>query len=342
MLKDNQMLALKILEPGMMRVEQVPHIVPMQNLNLQILASTICGSDLKILAGEMEGIKYPLIPGHEWVAKVIEAPKEYQYLVRKRIVPDILCCCNLCRFCKEKLPNLCDELEEPGLTLPGGFAEFTSIKPENAYTIPECISDLEAPLLEPLAVALYALERVNISNEDTVLIIGGGGIGQLIGQCTRLANPKNIILLDHHEFRLKLAKSLFANIALHGQNDNVNQFFVDNSKFKPTKIFEVTGSEKGIRLAITAAQKNAEIAIVGYSGQKTIGIKTSEIMVKHLTIKGVLSPTNTLLKAINLVTNNKINLKPIVTHTFKLEEAPLAFEKANYYKHEAIRVAILS
>lgn len=95
------MLALRIIEPGIMRVEQVSHIVPMRNLGLKVLASTICGSDLKILAGEMEGIHYPLIPGHELVAKVTEAPKEYQYLVGKRIVPDILCCCNLCTFCKK-------------------------------------------------------------------------------------------------------------------------------------------------------------------------------------------------------------------------------------------------
>lgn len=243
---------------------------------------------------------------------------------------------------QKKLPNLCDNLEEPGLTLPGGFAEFTSIRPENAHIIPESISNLEAALLEPLAVALYALDRINISSEDVVLIIGGGGIGQLVGQCVRLHNPKAIILLDHHEFRLKLAKSLFADLTLHGKSDNVNQFFIDNQNFKPTKIFEVTGSAKGIRLAINTAQKNAEIAIVGYSGLKTVRIKTSEIMVKHLTIKGVLSPTNTLPKAINLVTNNKIDLKPIVTHAFKLEEAVLAFQKAVSCKNESLRVAILN
>lgn len=335
------MLALEILEPGIMRVGQVLHKVPVQNLNLRVLASTICGSDLKILSGEMEGITYPLIPGHEWVAKVIEAPKEYQHLIGNRIVPDILCCCNVCTFCKDRLPNLCDDLKEPGLTLSGGFAEFTSIRPENAYIIPECISDLEAPLLEPLAVAVYALTRVNVSSDDIVLVIGGGGVGQLIGQCARLSNPKDLILLDHHGFRLNIAKSLFASVVLHGRNDDINQFFVNNSQLKPTKIFEVTGSEEGVKLAINVAQKNAEVAIVGYSGQKVIGLKTSEIMVKHLTIKGVLSPTNTLLDAINLAASKKVNLRPMITHTFKLEEAQLAFKKAHSCKNESLRVAIL-
>ena len=335
------MFALKILEPGIIKFSEVPHIVPTEYLNLKVLASTICGSDLKILSGAMEGISYPLIPGHEWVARIIEAPKEHKHLIGARIVPDILCCCNTCTFCKKNLPNLCDDLKEPGLTLPGGFAEFTSIRPENAYIVPECIPDLAAPLLEPLAVALHATKRVTISNEDIVLIIGGGGIGQLIGQCARLNNPKEIILIDHHAFRVNLAKSLFASITIHEINENGNKFFIKHKRLKPTKIFEATGSEEGISLAINAAEKNAEIAIVGYSGQKTIGIKASEIMIKHLIIKGVLSPTNTLPEAICLAASKKVSLGPLITHTFELKNAISAFEQARSYKNESLRVAIL-
>lgn len=336
------MYALKILEPRKLEIVDIPHNLSVNSLNVKVLASTICGSDLKIFAGEMEGITYPLIPGHEWVAKVINAPKGYEHFIGKRVVPDILYCCSNCSYCNEELPNLCNELEEPGLTLPGGFAEYTTIKPENAYEVPEHITDLEASLLEPLAVALYALKRVSVSKQDIVLIIGGGGIGQLIGQCARLPNPKSIILSDHHKFRLDLAHSLFADITLNEGIEDLYQFFINNPDLRPTKIFEVTGTEKGVELAITVAQKNAEIGIVGYSGKNKIALKTSEIMVKHLTIKGILSPTNTLLEAITLAKNNKVNLKPLVTHSFGLKEAKKAYEIAEFHKHEALRVAIIS
>lgn len=339
---NNFMYAAQILEPKVLEFIHTEYLPPSNHLHLKVLASTICGSDLKILSGNMKGIAYPLIPGHEWVAKVLDAPKEYKNLIGKRIVPDILCCCNYCSFCNKELPNLCDELQEPGLTLPGGFAEFTSIRPENAYIIPDNLSDTEASLLEPLAVALYALKRVAVTKEDNVLIIGGGGIGQLIGQCARLSNPRNIILIDHHDSRLNLASSLFADITMNGNNQDLDQFFINNPNLRPTKIYEVTGTSKGTSLALQAAQKNAEIAIVGYSGDKYIELKTSEIMVKHLTIKGILSPTNTLPEAINLARDGKVNLKPLITHTFKLEEVNKAFEVAEFYKNQALRVAILN
>lgn len=340
MTNTTQMRALKISGDGVINVANVDHVTSKENLNLQVLAATICGSDLKILRGEMEGIKYPLIPGHEWVAKVLEAPQEHKHLIGKRIVPNILHCCYQCFFCRKELPNLCEHLEEPGLTQPGGFAEYTGISPANAHIISDKISDLEATLLEPLAVALYAIERVEITEEDKVLIIGGGGIGQLIGQCCRLKKPKTITIVDNHQYRLNTAKSLFADQILDPQKVVIDRYFANNADIKPTKIFEVTGSIKGLNLALSAAQKNAEIAIVGYSGRDRIAIKSSEIMVKHLTLKGVLSPTNTLPLAISLLENGEVNLKPLVTHVFNLEDSVKAFDVAQFSKHEALRVAI--
>jgi 2-desacetyl-2-hydroxyethyl bacteriochlorophyllide A dehydrogenase len=336
------MYAIEISEPRKMKVKDIIRPSSSEDLHVKVLASTICGSDLKILAGEMEGIKYPLIPGHEWVGIVTDTPKGYEHFMGKRIVPDILYCCNHCSYCKEELPNLCNTLNEPGLTLPGGFAEYTTIRPQNAHLVPENISDIEASLLEPLAVALYALKRVEVNENDIVLIIGGGGIGQLIGQCAKLKNPKSITLVDNHEFRLNLGKSLFADRVENPKKKDLNKFFQNNSELKPTKIFEVTGSANGIKLSFNSAQKNAEIAIVGYSGDKKVDIKTSDFMVKHLTVKGVLSPTNTLPEAINLVQRNEINLTPLVTHKFKLQDAEQAFKTAEFQKHEALRVAFVS
>jgi 2-desacetyl-2-hydroxyethyl bacteriochlorophyllide A dehydrogenase len=336
------MYAIEISKPRKINVKKVSCPSSVEDLSIKVLASTICGSDLKILAGEMEGIKYPLIPGHEWVGIVTNAPKGYKHFIGKRIVPDILYCCNHCFYCQKELPNLCNTLNEPGLTLPGGFAEYTIIKPQNAYLVPDNISDLEASLLEPLAVALYALKRVEVNENDIVLVIGGGGIGQLIGQCARLQNPKSITLVDNHEFRLNLGKSLFADKVFNAEREDLHQVYQNNSELKPTKIFEVTGSKNGINLSFNAAQKNAEIAIVGYGGAQKVNIKASDFMVKHLIIKGVLSPTNTLHEAINLAQNNKINLAPLVTHQFELKDAEQAFKTAEFRKYEALRVAFIN
>ena len=336
------MQAIEILQPNKLIIKNCNEPECKNQLKVKVTAASICGSDLKILSGEMEGIKYPLIAGHEWVGIVVDAPPEYQHFLGKKVVPDILYCCATCSYCKNEMPNLCNELSEPGLTLPGGFAEYVSLKPKNAYIVSDKVQDKEATLIEPLAVALYSLKRVNITHKDRVMIIGGGGIGQLIGQCTKLLNPENIILVDHHDFRLELGKSTFANEIVNPKKVNVKEMFDVNQDKRPTKIFEVTGSPNGIKLSFNCAQKNAEIAIVGYSGDKKIQIRFSDIMVKHLSIKGILSPTNTIQEAIKLVEDNKVNLSPLVTHTFKISQAHEAFETAMNKKDRALRVAFIN
>ncbi len=336
------MQAIEILQPHKITIKNCDEPECKNQLKVKVTAASICGSDLKILSGEMEGIKYPLIGGHEWVGIVVDAPLEYQHFIGKKVVPDILYCCTICSFCKNGMPNLCNELNEVGLTLPGGFAEYVSLKPENAYIVSDKVPDKEATLIEPLAVALYCLKRVNVTNQDRVMIIGGGVIGQLIGQCAKLFNPENIILVDHHDFRLELGKNTFADGILNPKKNNVKEMFDVNQDTKPTKIFEVTGSPSGIELSFNCAQKNAEIAIVGYSGDKKIPIKFSDIMVKHLSIKGIVSPTNTIQEAIKLVEDNKINLSPLVSHTFKIAQAHEAFETAMNKKDGALRVTFVN
>lgn len=339
--KKEKIKSVYLEKPNKFCVKNVFVEYPDNYICVKIEMATICGSDLKIFSGEMEGINYPLIPGHEWCGKVISAPSNYGDLIGKRIVPDILTECGSCIYCTKKYPNLCDKLEEPGISTNGGFAEYCFIRPDKAYIINDKISNQEAVLIEPLCVALYALQRVPISQEDTILIVGGGGIGQLISQVARIYKPKKIIVLDHHDYRLNLANQYSADLTLNSSKIDIIKYFERNKELKPNIVFEVTGTQSGIDYGMQLVKKLGRIAIVGYSGTKYLSIKTSDIMIKLLDIIGILSPTGTIRQAINLVTEKKVNLQPLVSHIFNLDNFSQAFGTMKSKKSECMRVAIV-
>jgi len=308
---------------------------------VKINASTICGSDVKLIKGEMEDIKLPIVPGHEWSGKVEEVPEEYKHLIGKNVVTDILENCGSCLFCKTQTPNLCNNLEEPGFTRSGSFSEQIYVRPENLRILPDSISPIEGCLLEPLSVALYALKRVPITEEDKVLIVGGGAIGLLLAQVIKLKNPKHITLLDHHANRLSMARFLGVDEVINPHQTMIIDFYRKYPELRPSVAFEVTGSCEGLNWCIESADKKGRIGIIGFSGSQSSTIFTSSIMTKLLEIRGILSPTTTIDEAISLVESKKVNLSPLLTHEVPLDHFHKAYHLASSRKHETLRVAVI-
>jgi 2-desacetyl-2-hydroxyethyl bacteriochlorophyllide A dehydrogenase len=327
-------------KPNDFSVKSVSIQKPQGYLTVKPIISSICGSDIKIFSGKMKGISYPFIPGHEWVGIVVEAPSGFGHLLGKRVVPDILGNCGICSYCNKLLPNLCKTLEEPGINTHGGFGEVCYIRPDKVYLINDSISNEEATLIEPLAVALYALKRVPVHEDDIIMIIGGGGIGQMIAQACLLRNPKSILLIDHHDFRLDLAKKQGVEITINPNSVDIYSFFSKNPSLSPSIVYEVTGTHSGIDLAFNIIKKAGTIGIVGYSGDEKYELSTAEIMVRLLNITGVLSPTGTIPKSIEYVLNKHVNLLPLLTHLYKLNDFSQAFEKMSNHKKECLRVAV--
>jgi len=292
---------------------------------IRVKCSGICGTDLKIFKGLMGDAPFPFVPGHEWSGLVEQAPAGYEHLIGKLVVLDNLQCCKLCVYCQSGYPNLCNSLVEPGISTNGAFATHVKAFPEHLHVVPDHLSAEEACMLEPLAVAVYALRRLPVHYEDRVLIIGGGTIGLLIGQLARLSGAKEIILLDHHHYRLEIGQSLFA-------DRTCNPLKVDLDKAigseLPNKVFEVTGSSEGFQNSVKYAKPGGSIAVVGYAGPKQTSISTADIMCKLLTLIGVLSPTNSLGEAIDIAVNRRIDLSVYLDHTYPLKDFDKAFKIA--------------
>ena len=175
---------------------------------IKVAASGICGSDMHAYHGMDERRIPPLILGHE-VSGIINQGKESG----KKVVLNPLITCGSCDYCKNGREHLCTKRIILGMNKPierqGGFAEYVSIPNKNIYELPKDLSMKEAPIAEPCAVALHAVElgEKEISKpikDSKALLIGAGAIGLLCGLIlSKVKNCKDIVIVDPNDKRLR-------------------------------------------------------------------------------------------------------------------------------------------
>jgi len=189
------------------REEKNPKVVNGESI-VKVFASGICGSDMHAYHGKDNRRIPPLILGHE-ISGTIDKGK----FAGKKVILNPLITCGECEYCKNNREHLCNKRIILGMNKPierqGGFAEYVSIPDKNIYELPKDLKINEAPIAEPCAVALHAVElgekKILKSLKDSkVLLIGAGAIGLLCGLIlSKVKNCKNIVIVDPNDKRLK-------------------------------------------------------------------------------------------------------------------------------------------
>lgn len=326
--------------PGVVRVERTDDPTAERgDAIVRVMHATICGSDLKIVDGTMDGVAYPLVPGHEWVGEVVDVGPDHRHLLGKTVVSDLLEHCGGCTFCRRDLRNLCNHLSEPGLTRPGAFAEYVCVRASNLIAVPADIPAINAPLIEPLAVALYALRRLPVAAGQTVAVIGAGGIGQLVARAAAASGTGRIGVIDPHAARRSAVATVIGAATLEPGPDLVERWHASGLP-APDIVFEASGDPAAFSDAIDLCDRAGRIGVIGYAGQQTATIQTAKIMTKLLSIHGVLSPTGTWWEAIEKIVSGAIALDGLVTHAFPLGNIHEALDVARTRSGGAIRVRL--
>ncbi|HHX64260.1 MAG TPA: alcohol dehydrogenase catalytic domain-containing protein [Chloroflexi bacterium] len=254
------MQAVRVYGPEDYRLETVPvpEIGPGEVL-VRVLASGICASDVKTYHGarvwgsdEIEPyIETPVIPGHEFVGKVValgEGAAEKcglaigDHAVSEQIVP-----CWECRFCRHGQYWMCHRHDIYGFKkdrAEGSWAEYMRF-PANAivHRVPKEIPAVQAAFIEPLACAIHTVQRGEIQLGDTVVIAGMGPIGLAMLQVARLKGPGNLIALDMKPHRLELARRLGADLAINvSEGDAVRRILDLTEGYGCDVYIEATGA----------------------------------------------------------------------------------------------------
>jgi (R,R)-butanediol dehydrogenase / meso-butanediol dehydrogenase / diacetyl reductase len=155
---------------------------------LRVRYGGICGGDMMLYAGKHPRARAPLVPGHEIFGRVEAVAGEvrgWRQGMRAVVYPLIVC--GRCAPCLEGNAHVCETLRVIGFDRDGGFAEYIKVEAEKLVAIPDHVSDEEAALIEPLAVAVHAVENSHMRIGDSVLVTGGGPIGNLVLLCYKRA-----------------------------------------------------------------------------------------------------------------------------------------------------------
>ena len=314
------MKAARLHGPGEIRIHEEPEPVPgpVEAL-VRVTAVGICGSDLHWFSSAGIGdarLDQPLVLGHEF-AGVTDAGQ--------RVAIDPAIPCGRCEHCLEGNPNLCSSLRFAGHGGEDGALRQAIVWPKRCLVpLPDDLSVEDGALLEPLGVALHAVDLAKIQPGMRVGVFGCGTIGLLALQVARLAGAAEVFVTEPLPHRLEAAISLGAQTWSPGRE-------VDAA-------IECAGVNPAVEDALAAARPGGRVVLVGIPDDDRISFSASVARRKGLTVKLARRMKFTYPRAIRLVERKLVDLSLLVTHRMPLDRTADAFGIAS--RREGIKVII--
>jgi len=306
--------------PRKVRVAEVPDpAVGSGDVLIAVKAAGICGTDVHIYEGDFIA-DYPLIPGHEFAGEVVEVGEDVQNFKQgDRVAVDPGVSCRICSFCQENRENFCANYKAYGIHFSGGFAEMAAIKEENVYHI-DGLSYLEGAMVEPIGCGIHGIRQVGIDLGDHVLIFGCGTIGSILMQLCKNSGAATLTVVDLIEEKLHLAKKLGATNALLADADLPAKL----KELRPEGfqvVIDATGSPAVVQSMFSYVRDRGRLLLFGVCPSKAkIEISPYDVYKRELKIYGTFALLHTLVPAIEMIREKKINAEALVSHRFSLDD----------------------
>ena len=313
---------------------------------VRVKACGICGSDVHGFTGKTGRRIPPLIMGHE-AAGIVATPGKNVRDFRKgdRVCFDSTVYCNKCEACRTGLFNRCDERQVLGVSVPsfkrqGAFAEYVAVPWWIVSKIPDELSFVHAALLEPASIGVHAANRVPISSDDTVVVIGAGTIGLFILQAARLRGAAKVIAVDISEFRLDIAEKLGADKLVNPLKSDLSEAILQETEGKGANVtLEAVGYAKTFAEAVSITRMGGYIVAVG-NLEKSAEFDLQQLVAKEHTFIGSYASSGEFRDCIELVASGKINVEPLISDVLPLEEGPDAFDRLLKARENLLKIVL--
>jgi L-iditol 2-dehydrogenase len=346
-------------EPLVMKYEDVPVPEIMDNeVLVKLKAVSICGSDISYYYGhsplDTADGKGPLFLGHEASGVVVKIGKIPETLglfsEGDRVTINPVQQCNACKACLRGEFNVCPNCEVIGVSVNGCFAEYVRVKYTHAYKIPDSIEFEHAALFEPLACATHGVFDLDIKLGQTVVVYGAGAIGLFQTQLAKAAGAGAVITIGTRDYNLDVAKKRGADHVLNIR-DKDSAYYAENAA---DKVRELNGGELAQRCIVATSNMDAlqdALNVTGsYSTIVYFGLPSPEDMLKIPVLEAIQSERTIRFawlaplvwdNVINAVGSGQIDLSPIITHRFKLDELEGAIKYMSESKDPKIKGVIV-
>ena len=319
--------AASLREPG--KFEIIEHeLPPLQegDVLVKIKACGICTLEKRLYTGAMK-IFFPIIGGHE-ASGVVEESRSESMKPGDRVVLDLLNRCGECYFCRRGYSNHCVSKFKGRAGILGGFTEFIVLPSKEVFVINDRVPFNEGTLTEPLSNCIHSCMQTHLSPDHTVFIMGAGTMGLLHLLILKKYGIRAIIS-DVDEQKLETARECRADYTINAAKEDV-----------PARIKEITGGSGCNAVLVTTPGKiphQQAFDVVGVRGciclyaanypPIEISIDPNIIHYKEITLTGSESKTEKdFFKAVNFQNSRTLNLAPLISATFKLDDVQQALE----------------
>lgn len=300
-------------------------------VKIEVRACGICGS-------ELHGTEFGIVPeggilGHEFSGVIKElGPNVFgDWQIGDRVTSMPMISCGKCEMCLSDNDYDCLNSKNLGdLTpdgIPGAYAEYSLAGSRNIIKLPDSLSFEKAALTEPLATGIMAVQKANLRAHDNVLIIGAGPIGLAIAIWARFFGVGHVIVSEQVMQRADMAMKVGATDVIDANEEsNPVEAFIKRVGRPPEVIFEAVGIKGMIQRLIEISPSKCRLIIVGVCMEEDT-IKPFDAILKDISLRFVIGCTRKDLEFIvSMLSTERINVAPMITHRVKLDDVPEAFE----------------
>jgi threonine 3-dehydrogenase len=298
---------------------------------VRVKMSSICGTDVHIYdwdAWAAKRIKVPLVQGHEFAGEVERVGSNVTGLRKGEYVSaEGHIACGRCTMCRTGNAHVCNNVSIIGIDRNGAFAEFLTFPASNVIVNDHDLPPELATMQDPLGNAVYTTMNANVPGK-TVAIFGLGPIGLMaVALCRAMAARKVIAIGHRNQYRMDLAKKVGAHLVLRSSDTLADEVTDATAGEGVDEVLEFSGSETAVQQAIKIVRPAGGIHILGLF-PKPLTLDISEMVTKGVSIHGIHGRLMyaTWYQMGGLLKSGNVNLKPILTHKFSLDDYNEAME----------------
>lgn len=324
--------------PGDLRVENVPvpdNLEPNEVL-IKVAACGICGSDIgRVMATGT--YSFPTIPGHEFSGTVEKVGGQAAHLQQgDKVAVAPLMPCGKCDDCARGNYSLCEDYNFLGSRTDGAFAQYLKAPVQNVLKVPDNVSLEVAATIEPAAIILHGIHKVDLSLGDAVVVVGCGALGYFALQFAKLSGAQPLIAVDVDEDKLELARQVGADICINPTKTDALAAIKEATKGRGVALaLEAAGNDAGRDLSILACAKQGKVVLYGTAyGDVTFSKAAFDKIVREeVEVIGswnsysVPFPGKEWFDIMSLLEAGRLQVEPLITHRAGLDEAPEIFRK---------------
>lgn len=317
-------------EPGLWMTDTDKPEYGHNDLLIKIKKTAICGTDVHIFKWDdwsQKTVPVGMTVGHEYVGEVAAMGDGVRgFEIGDRVSGEGHITCGHCRNCRAGRRHLCRNTVGVGVNRPGAFAEYLVIPSDNAFKLPDEISDDMAAIFDPFGNAVHTALSFDLVGED-VLITGAGPIGIMAAAVARHAGARHVVITDINDYRLQLAEKMGATRAVNTSKTDLSIVMQELNMKEGFDIgMEMSGVPVAFRQMLEAMNHGGKIAMLGIP-PGDMGVDWNQVIFKGLVIKGIYGREmfETWYKMAALLQSG-LDLTPMITHTMPVDQFEEGFD----------------